>query len=331
MSVEDAVGRLPDALWPESGRLFYTGRTAFERASELYVLGLNPGGSPDKQADETIARDLDEWKQRPASWSAYVDDSWGGKPSGAGRMQRRVRHLFRALCLDIRAVPASNVVFVRTATEAALTDRKAELLQQCWPVHEMIIHELDIRTILCLGKTAGRWCRDRLGATHFAGDFREQNNKGWTSKVHLAIDGRAVVTLTHPSRANWRNPSADPTPLVRAVLERNRDVSIPRRPESVDKRQLDGFDVPGVDASWDVIEAFSLTYNGYEANGSFEACAKIANARRHETVNDLRTCLFFEQRRWRHFGDGPDSEAIAYARSLVLHLRVKLSADRPNV
>ena len=70
--------------------------------------------------------------------------------------------------------------------------------------------------------------------------------------------------------------------------------------------------LPKPDASWDEIQAFALTFSGYEARGSFERCAKIANARRDSTLFELRACLFFEQRRWRHFGDNPDEETMEY-------------------
>lgn len=56
-------------------------------------------------------------------------------------------------------------------------------------------------------------------------------------------------------------------------------------------------------------------------------CGEIANSRRHSTLTDLRTCLFFEQRRWRHHGEAPDAEGMAYIRDLMeqIHERVSLA------
>jgi hypothetical protein len=79
--------------------------------------------------------------------------------------------------------------------------------------------------------------------------------------------------------------------------------------------------VPSADADWFEIEEFALTFDGYKAHGSFDACAQIANNRLHNTLTNLRTCLFFEQRRWRHFGENPDDEAMKYIRSLVEQIR----------
>ena len=65
----------------------------------------------------------------------------------------------------------------------------------------------------------------------------------------------------------------------------------------------------------------------YEHWGSLEKCAEIANGRQHDTLTDLRTGLFFEQRRRRHFGEQPDEESAAYWRILIAAIRHKLSTD----
>ena len=86
-------------------------------------------------------------------------------------------------------------------------------------------------------------------------------------------------------------------------------------------------EIPLPDADWDEIGAFALTFDGYEHHGSFDKCADIANGRQHDTLVDLRTCLFFEQRRWRHFGDGPTGDALEYIRELVRSIRNKVAED----
>ena len=85
-------------------------------------------------------------------------------------------------------------------------------------------------------------------------------------------------------------------------------------------------DVPSPSAGWDDICPFALTFNGYKHWGSFEKCAEIANARRRNTLNELRTCLFFEQRRCNHLGEQPDEELMNYIRSLLEAMRDKLKA-----
>lgn len=39
-------------------------------------------------------------------------------------------------------------------------------------------------------------------------------------EAHVNANGLCVITVTQPGRADWRNPAADPTPLVREMLGR---------------------------------------------------------------------------------------------------------------
>lgn len=167
-SIVAAAHQASQGLSDRSGSIFYSGQLAFSSPCTIYILGLNPGGSPQLQAQETIGRDLMEWSQRPKSWSRYVDEAWRGRQPGTHGMQPRIRHMFDGLGLDLRQIPASNVVFVRTNSEADLRLEANDLL----------------------------------------------------SNAHVSADGIAVVTLTHPGRADWCNPQTDPTPLVQSVPNR---------------------------------------------------------------------------------------------------------------
>jgi hypothetical protein len=89
-------------------------------------------------------------------------------------------------------------------------------------------------------------------------------------------------------------------------------------------------DIPSPDADWSTISEFALTFNAYEALGSLEACAEIANARTAITLTDLRTCLFFEQRRWRHFGEKPDASSMEYIHAILEKIRARISAGEKN-
>jgi hypothetical protein len=89
-------------------------------------------------------------------------------------------------------------------------------------------------------------------------------------------------------------------------------------------------DLPADDAEELELHRFALTTNGFERLGSFAACAALAEAaieawrERRElpaALGDLRCCLFFEQRRWRHYGYGFSDEALEYVRALVAAMR----------
>lgn len=80
-------------------------------------------------------------------------------------------------------------------------------------------------------------------------------------------------------------------------------------------------DIPAPGATWTQIGEFALTFDGYEYWGSFEKCAEIANGHNPQDLIELRTCLFFEQRRWRHYGLTPEDEDLDYIRGLVESIR----------
>ena len=219
VTLERLFGLVDRDLYHHSGSVLYSGRSAFSRPSSIYIVGLNPGGSAIQQQQETIKKHMDDALQRQ-DWSAYQDESWQGKPPGTHGMQPRVLHLLRELRLDPRQVPASNLIFVRSGREKKLGKDKHTLLQICWPVHHAVIEGLNVRTVLCFGRTAGTWVRGKLAAHKLAGSYVEENSRRWKSSAHVNSDGRCVVTLTHPSTAKWDTPSTDPTDFVRKVLLR---------------------------------------------------------------------------------------------------------------
>ena len=110
--------------------MFYSGRAAFSGTCPLYILGLNPGGDRALQERETV-----EWHTRkvlaekPAKWSEYSDESWGGYPAGRRGMQPRITHLLGRLGLQPGEVPASNVIFLRSRRERTLSGRREQLAE----------------------------------------------------------------------------------------------------------------------------------------------------------------------------------------------------------
>lgn len=195
--------------------VFYSGVSAFVKDAPLYILGLNPGG----EEGDTVDISLGAFASQTEDWSAYVHESWGGRPKGEYPMQRSVRHMLTNLNLEPCQVPASNLIFLSSRNEKDLKD-KSSLLETCWPVHQAVIDTLRVRTILCFGQTAGNFVCKKLGANIEIDHYTETNNRRWTSRAHRAADGLVVVTVTHPSWADWKNEKADPTPLVKRMLER---------------------------------------------------------------------------------------------------------------
>ena len=93
--------------------------------------------------------------------------------------------------------------------------------------------------------------------------------------------------------------------------------------------------VPGVDAPWPDIFMFALTFDGYQALGGNGPCGELANRTQEYfrargtlptdlDLTGLRACLFFEQRRWHHFGDTPGPEARRYFGALLDAIRERV-------
>lgn len=89
----------------------------------------------------------------------------------------------------------------------------------------------------------------------------------------------------------------------------------------IDNNELKASDIPEPNATWCDIERFTLTFDGYEAWGSFEKCSEVALKKRHDSLIELRTCLFFQQRQFRFRGYPPDDEEMLFVHSLVERIR----------
>lgn len=86
-------------------------------------------------------------------------------------------------------------------------------------------------------------------------------------------------------------------------------------------------DVPPPGADWDRASAFALTFNGYEEWGSRERCMEVAADPDPRSLTDLRTALFIEDRRWKHYGDAPDAGGMARVHALVERIRALVAPN----
>ena len=213
---------IPQSLIDHSGVVFNSGRDAFSSPSGLYILGLNPGGAPEQHAHETLRTHTDMVMRMPSNWSSFRDQSLNGYRPGTYRFQPRVLHMLQKLSLNPGQVPASNLVFLRTRNEKELGRRIPELVEACWPFHDMVIRTLGVRAVVCMGMTAAAWACRKLGVpTTPVEIYREVNARGWQSKTFNSPGGIAVIAATHPSIADWTNDRTDPTHLVLNALRAN--------------------------------------------------------------------------------------------------------------
>lgn len=217
--IEDFVKNIPPNLQHKSGIVFYSGRAAFSGCRELYILGLNPGGDPTEQANETVAWHTSKVvRDKPYKWSEYSDESWKGKPPGKHGIQPRILHLLKNLDLEPGEVPSSNIVFKRSRKVSDISNWQ-QLAEMCWRFHCEVINRLQPRVILCLGKDAGDFVREKTRAHNLIDCFVETYPKSRRKSMCFTNhEGRKVIRASHPSWADWTNPDADPSELVLRAL-----------------------------------------------------------------------------------------------------------------
>ncbi len=94
-------------------------------------------------------------------------------------------------------------------------------------------------------------------------------------------------------------------------------------------------DIPPRRAAWKNILPFARTFDGYGYWGSVKKCREVAkqgiilhksNQELTQSLTDLRTCLFFEARRWKHFEKNPSKAGMEYIHALVEAIRMCVQA-----
>ena len=225
--IEDFVNRIPQSVKLKSGTVFYSGRSSFSKQSDLYILGMHPGGEPHDTPESFISRDIEHvLNEKCPNWSAYRDDSWG-PPAGKYPLQRNVLHLLKQVGANPHDVPASEVVFLCSKNLHALERKEGEkyevLADKCWPFHEAVIDKLEVRVVAVYGKRSGGYVCRRLNAHKQVDEFVATYGKGKSiaSGTYTNDKGQFVVTLWFPGMGNpwWTKPYSDPTGLVVDALK----------------------------------------------------------------------------------------------------------------
>ncbi len=220
--MEDFAALIPKSLDDCSGKVFYSGRKAFESSSDTYILGINPGGDPSDPKEKSVGvHTTTVLNCMPFDWGEYRDEPWkkDAEP-GSTPFQRRLKYLSCKIDMGLGEIPASNLIFKRSTVFSKLRGDARGLAKVCWPFHRKVIDTLGVRIVVCLAKEAGRYVREKLNAHCQICEFVEDNRRHWRSHTHKSPDGVRVVTLAHPSRSDWTKCKTDPTGLVVRALRR---------------------------------------------------------------------------------------------------------------
>ena len=211
--IEEFAELIRSEFMGKPGAAFHSGRLAFSRSRDLYVLGLNPGGDPESHKHLTVeANKKKALGSERSDWSAYLDESWepgnrGKLPRGQAPFQLEMQDLMKCLDLKLREVPASDVFFLRSRQAHMINpEEKKRLREQCWPFHRKVIRRLDIRVILCLYREAAEFVREKTGAYRCvdrAFELSKSGKRKYWRECFEAPGGLKVVQITRPTGIPW--------------------------------------------------------------------------------------------------------------------------------
>ena len=201
-SIRQHLGR--DAEKP--GAVLYNGWDTLCSNNGLYIMGFNPGGSPDNS--KTV---IDDLKQLEDDYCSYEAECWycsthcrNNEHFGKKPHQKRVKELARILGYDVRQSFAANAIFVRSKKQ---DDLKAslELFEKCWKIHQIFLSIVQPKIVLCLGNGERSSAFALLKAKFKANEITSGNVKEFIGNIPMAdgtvLEGR-IIGVRHPSRFN---------------------------------------------------------------------------------------------------------------------------------
>ncbi len=195
------------------GKLLYSGVGTLCRG-RIYLLGWNPGGDPDVETDTTKV-DFLRVTQRDPHWNEYLDASWRprGRICAPGRapMQARTCSLVEGIGLQIRAVCATNVIFVRSRVSEGL-EKPSKLADKCWPVHQKILDIVQPAGILTIGGDAFKFVLSR-GRALTTPEVISAGQGNLVCRVVQALIGNctvAIVSVPHLGERLHYEPEMHP-------------------------------------------------------------------------------------------------------------------------
>lgn len=141
-----------EAYLEETGLIASSGAVLYSSEATLvpgpvYLLGLNAGGT----TGGTLAESL---RASRSGHNAYLDEAWtpGGRTccKGEAPLQRRVQMLCKAMGLETRNVPASNLAFTRSTGIASHPGIRGAI-EMCDPVHRIFMAAIRPRFVMTFG------------------------------------------------------------------------------------------------------------------------------------------------------------------------------------
>jgi hypothetical protein len=213
---QQIIDALPPELLRENGRFLYSPPSSVKKG-EIYLLGINPGGSTNPLND-TIKKHITNM----ANHSAYLDEKWGKHEKGMNPLQKRVRSLVDNLGLKLYDVCASNLIYVSSRNEIKLGgfEEFNKWADMCWDAHEIILKIVQPKAIVIFGNSPFQYLSKKAESVEWLPDF-SSGHGNWKCRAFVGdFSGRRIKVLgvPHFSRFNIINKS-DPIDWIKKHLQ----------------------------------------------------------------------------------------------------------------
>jgi hypothetical protein len=209
MTLESIVSyireKIPKEDLDKSGAVLYSNYYTLT-SGKLYILGFNPGGDPEEQKEDTIRKDIENRKKWDRNYSEYTE-KWGKYKPGEDPLQKSIRFIVEDIFnLNITAVCASNLIFLRTRKQEDLYNWKMKA-EEYWPIHKFIITEIvRPRVIISFGIDTYNFLKEKL--TNHNGNERRIPAFWSNWKIRLIVNktvfGRSLVLLGFPHFSRYK-------------------------------------------------------------------------------------------------------------------------------
>ncbi|TSA56931.1 MAG: hypothetical protein D4R39_03335 [Methylophilaceae bacterium] len=186
-------------LLSRSGAILYSASHTLTK-SDVYILGLNPGGTE----DSSIGQDLAALPNRTEN--SYLDESWGNRTGAAGEapLQRRIKGLVNVVGVDLRNVCASNLIFMRSQNDKGIEYPKDANI--CWPIHENILTIVQPKLIIAFGnslRSPYRYLFDNFNSDGHENIF-EAGHGTWKCRgCEVIISGHKIYVAGFPHLSRY--------------------------------------------------------------------------------------------------------------------------------
>ena len=144
--LEECKEILGDDYLSKSGEFIYSATNTLKKG-DVYLLGANPGSSPDDKTKRTIKEDLENFES--TTTNKTLDENWGDEKKNDHQIKLPplIHYLLNK---NLRDICQSNLIFARSIDAMGIDDFRFHA-DKCWQCHELILNIIQPKLLLCNG------------------------------------------------------------------------------------------------------------------------------------------------------------------------------------